>query len=157
MNPKPGGDEEERGTGPESGPFDDFAVEAGKGAGRRAGGGMAVLRAISGVAMTVAVVGALVVIGCEVVRAVRPAFGWKLKSAVPLIAIGVSYASLQFTLNRKRLELCLSLAVSAGFIFWGLEQYIPVPRIASALDNVVVLIFVTDLSLVIRSHLVKRP
>jgi hypothetical protein len=78
-----------------------------------------------------------------------------VKSALPLIGIGVSYALLQFTVPRTRAEFCLSLAVSLAFILWGAEQFVPEPRIASRMDDLVVFLFVLDLGIVIRGQLVR--
>jgi hypothetical protein len=86
----------------------------------------------------------------------RPDVTWRLKSAFPLIALGTSCALLQFTLPRTFVEFCLGLTVSAGFILWGVEQFIPQPQIAGLIDDVVVFVFVLDLSIVIRGKLRKR-
>ncbi len=83
---------------------------------------------------------------------------WRLKSAFPLIFVGISYGCLQFTLPRSWKELSLSMCVSLGFILWGGEQFVPNPAFASLIDDVVMFLFVLDLSIVIRGYLEqKRP
>jgi len=112
-----------------------------------------VLRILSGAALLCACGSALGVILLDAVHWLQQDISWKVKSALPLIGIGVSYALLQFTLPRTRTEFLLSLAVSLAFILWGLEQFIPTPRIASQIDDIVVFLFVVDLAIVIWGRL----
>jgi hypothetical protein len=113
----------------------------------------AVLKVLSGAALVFALASAAAVMVLDAAHWLQPDLPWKVKSALPLIGIGVSYALLQPTMPRTRTELLLSLAVSLAFILWGTEQFIPIPRIASQLDDVVVLLFVLDLGIVIRGRL----
>jgi len=120
----------------------------------------AVLRVMSALALAVAFATAAGIVLLDAIHWIRPDWSWKVKSAIPLICIGSSYALLQFTIPRTLVEFCLSLAVSLAFILWGVEQFIPVPRIASVVDDVVVFLFVLDLSIVIRGQLkqtLRRP
>jgi hypothetical protein len=112
-----------------------------------------VLRALSGAALVFAFGTAAGVILVDALHWLRPEVTWRVKSALPLIGIGVSYAFLQFTLPRTKREFLLSMAVSLAFILWGVEQFIPVARIASLVDDVVVFLFVLDLGIVIRGRL----
>ncbi len=43
--------------------------------------------------------------------------------------------------------------VAAAFILWGTEQFLSNQALISFIDDVVVLLFVTDLSIVIYGHL----
>jgi hypothetical protein len=110
------------------------------------------LRILSALALAFAVASAGRVILLDIGSWLRPGEAWNGNSALPLIGIGVSYALLQITLPCTRMELCLSLAVSAAFILWGLERYLPV-RIAPRVDDVVVFLFVLDLGIVILGRL----
>ena len=83
--------------------------------------------------------------------------GWCLKSAWPLIFIGISYASLLFTLPHTPAQRLLGLLVCLAFAGWGSEQFISNPSIVSLIDDMIVFLFVLDLSLVIRGHLAVRP
>ena len=112
-----------------------------------------VLRIMSALALAFAFACAAGVLALDALHWVRPDLSWKLKSALPLIGIGVSNALLQFTLPRTRTEFCLSLAVSLAFVLWGAEQFIPEPRFASLVDDLVVFLFVLDLGIVIRGQL----
>ncbi|HEX4085609.1 MAG TPA: hypothetical protein VHY22_11905 [Chthoniobacteraceae bacterium] len=137
-------------------PFDDYPSQR---EGHRAGT-LAVakrgLRILSALAMGAAFVTAAALLALDAGHMVRPEFAAHFKSAIPLICIGVSYASLQFTLPRSGMELCLGLAVSLAFVLWGAEQFIPAPRIAGMVDDAVVFLFVLDLSIVIRGKLRNR-
>jgi len=113
-------------------------------------------RIFSGLAMAAAFLTAAALLALDAGRLARPEFAAHFKSAIPLICIGVSYAALQFTLPRSGVELCLGLAVSLAFVLWGVEQFIPAPRAAGMVDDVVVFLFVLDLSVVIRGKLRGR-
>lgn len=111
------------------------------------------LRIMSALALAFAFASAAGILVLDALHSVRPDLSWKVKSALPLIGIGVSYALLQFTLPRTRAEFCLSLAASLAFVLWGVEQFIPEPRIASLVDDFVVFLFVLDLGIGIRGQL----
>ncbi|MGA3172573.1 MAG: hypothetical protein ABSE62_16345 [Chthoniobacteraceae bacterium] len=113
----------------------------------------ALLRILSAIALLFAFATACAIILLDALHYLRPDLGWRIKSALPLIGIGASYALLSFTLPRTRTEFLLGLAVSLAFILWGAEQFIPIPRIASQIDDGVVFLFVMDLAVVIRGHL----
>jgi len=138
-------------------PFDDFP--GGKGGtpvlhlARRI---TAFLRVLSGLALVFAFVTAAGILVLDACQLVRPDLPWKIKSALPLIGIGLSYALLQVTLRRRMVELCLGLAVSLAFVLWGAEQFAGLPRIASLMDDVVVFLFVLDLSVVIQGRLREK-
>jgi hypothetical protein len=114
------------------------------------------LRILSATALVTAFASAAGILALDAIHWFRPELSWKVKSALPLICIGVSYALLQFTVPRTLTEFCLSLAVSLAFVLWGVEQFIPAPQIASRIDDLVVFLFVMDLSIVIRGQLSQR-
>ncbi len=136
-------------------PFDDFAPGPGSRDTRtfHLAPVAAALRFLSGIVLVAALASAACILLLDAFYWLRPDLPWRVKSAIPLICIGVSYALLQFTLPRTRTEFCLSLAVSLAFVLWGVEQFIPIPRIASQIDDVVVFLFVLDLGIVIRGKL----
>ena len=115
-----------------------------------------VLRMMSASALVFAFLSAAGILILDVLHWVRPELSWRVKSALPLIGIGISYSLVQFTLPRTRTEFCLSLAVSLAFVLWGVEQFIPAPQIASVVDDLVVFLFVLDLSIVIRGQLKRH-
>ena len=113
-----------------------------------------VLRVVSALAFGLAIATAIIIVLLHLVCFLQPRFvPQTLRSAVPLILIGVAFASLQFTLPRTRTQILLGLMVSAAFILWGAEQFPSNPSIVSLIDDIVVLLFVIDLSIVIYGHL----
>jgi DNA replication protein DnaC len=80
-------------------------------------------------------------------------FPWALKSAVPLIAVGFSYICLIITATRSAAQRLLGFLVGLAFILWGAEQFLSNQSLAAGLDDVVVFLFVLDLSFVIRENL----
>jgi len=75
-----------------------------------------------------------------------------LKSAIPLIAIGFSYACLTVTLRRTFSQHVLGILVGLAFMLWGAEQFLTNQEIISLIDDIVVVLFVSDLSIVIRHN-----
>jgi hypothetical protein len=140
---------------PHGSAFDEFP--AGQGTPRRRPLHETPIAAVFGILSGAALVFAFASVGAVMIldaaHWLQPDLPWKVKSALPLIGIGVSYTLLQPTLPRTKAELLLSLAVSLAFILWGLEQFISMPRIASQIDDIVVFLFVMDLGLVIRGRL----
>ena len=82
---------------------------------------------------------------------------WGFKSAFPLMAIGFSYICLIATLRRTFLQRLLGFAVGLAFTLWGVEQFLRNQALISMIDDFVVLLFVFDLSLVVRSNLRDPP
>jgi hypothetical protein len=116
--------------------------------------GHRMLRVISAVALGLAITAAIVLITLRLIHCFRPdLLQWTLKSAIPLILIGVAFASLQFALPRTRAQILLGIMVAAAFILWGTEQFLSNPALVSFVDDIVVLLFVIDLSIVIYGHL----
>jgi hypothetical protein len=136
-------------------PFDDFPEDEG-GLGKRTlhlAPIAPALRIICAIALAFSFASAAGILVLDVLHRLRPDLSWRVKSAIPLIGIGISNALLQFTLPRTRKEFFLSLAVSLAFVLWGFEQFIPVPRLASLVDDFVVFLFVLDLAVVIKGQL----
>ena len=76
-----------------------------------------------------------------------------LKSAVPLISIGVSYSVLVITLRRTPSQRLVGILMGLAFVLWGLEQFLSDRTVITFLDDMVVFLFVVDLSIVIRQNL----
>jgi len=154
MNELPAGNETKP---PHELPFDDYP-EATTGWRKRTltrpGRITVILRALSATLFILALSSAAIIVVLDFIHIFQPALlDWKLKSAYPLIFIGSSYLLLQFTLLRGFTNFFLSLAVSIAFILWGTEQFLSNPMLISFIDDVVVLLFVLDLSIVIRAYL----
>jgi hypothetical protein len=111
----------------------------------------AALRLFSAVALVFAIVTAGALLFFDLAHLGGLGTSWHIKSAFPLIGIGSSYLLLQFTIPRTLFQRCLSIAVSVAFIFWGAEQFITAPHITALMDDAVVILFVSDLAMVIHS------
>jgi hypothetical protein len=121
---------------------------------RTFGRGAVALRVISAIALGLGILAAMSIVILCLLHCFQPnLLPWTLKSAVPLILIGIAFASLQFALPRTRSQMLLSLMVAVAFILWGVEQFLLNRAIASFIDDVVVFLFVLDLSIVIFGHL----
>jgi hypothetical protein len=118
----------------------------------------AVLQLLSLVALCIAALTAALLIGFHIyegLRGVPPNLPWKLKSAIPLIAVGLSYLALICMVDRTPFQRVLGFLVGSAFILWGVEQFLPDPALVSFIDDVVVFLFVLDLSIVIRENLAR--
>jgi hypothetical protein len=101
---------------------------------------------------------AVFALGLRFVHYFRPdLIPWRLKSAYPLMLAGAGFACMQFAIPRTRTQITLGLIVSAAFILWGVEQFLSNQAVASIIDDLVVFLFVLDLSIVIRGHLKSQP
>jgi len=113
-----------------------------------------VARVISAFALGCAIFGALSIVILRLVHCFQPRLlPWTLKSAYPLILIGVAFASLQFMAPRAPRQILLGLMVAVAFILWGTEQFLANRAVAAFMDDIVVFLFVLDLSIVVYGHL----
>lgn len=113
-----------------------------------------ILQLVSAVAAGLAVLSVVVVIALRIIHWFTPAFDrWSLRSGIPLILIGLSFACLQSSVRRTHGQRALGLAISFAFILWGVEQFLTNREIISFIDDLVVFLFVLDLSIVIHGAL----
>ena len=111
------------------------------------GGG---LRKASAIIGSIALITAFLLIVIRILKLVAPNLApWTLKSAFPLILVGIAFAFLQLAIPRSRTQLTLGFVVSAAFILWGTEQFLSNPALVATIDDLVVFLFVLDLSLAI--------
>ena len=83
--------------------------------------------------------------------------GKHLNGSGPLILIGMSYIALHVRFKIRAKELSQGLLLGTAFILWGSEQLISSPKLIAIIDDIVVSIFVLDLSYIIWEHLKVRP
>jgi hypothetical protein len=76
--------------------------------------------------------------------------------ALSFMLIGASYISLQLSTGRRWRELCKGVLLGLGFFLWGSEQFLPPGPLVTVMDSLVVLIFVSDLGLVIVDRLKRK-
>lgn len=109
---------------------------------------------MSAIALGLAMLAAIMLVVLRLIHWIQPSLlPWTLKSAVPLILIGIAFAFLQFALPRTPAQMVMGMLVAAAFILWGTEQFVSNLAIASRIDDLVVLLFVLDLSIVICGNL----
>ena len=75
------------------------------------------------------------------------------RSAIPLVAIGISYFALITSLRRTFGQRLAGISIGLAFVLWGLEQFLNDKAVISFIDDVVVFLFVVDLSIVVRRNL----
>jgi len=73
--------------------------------------------------------------------------------ALSFMLIGASYISLQLSTGRRWREMFKGVLLGTGFFLWGCEQFVPPGPLVTVMDSLVVLIFVSDLSLIIADRL----
>jgi hypothetical protein len=114
------------------------------------GRGAVALRFISAVSLGSAIFAAVLLLILRLIHCFQPdLLPWTFKSGIPLILIGIAFASFQFALPRARAQILSGLMVAAAFILWGTEQFLSNQAIVSFMDDMVVFLFVLDLSIVI--------
>lgn len=114
----------------------------------------ALLRLVSAITFGLAGTSACIVVVLDALHFFQPqVLPLRIKSAFPLMFVGLSYGCLQFTIPRTWKELALGLAVGSAFVLWGVEQFIGPPAVVALIDDLVMFLFVMDLSIVIRGRL----
>src|ERR1700676_5616194 len=77
----------------------------------------------------------------------------KWTGALAFMLIGASYISLQLSTHRQWNETLKRIMLGVGFFLWGCEQFLPPSFPVTVMDSIVVLIFVTELTLIIAKKL----
>ncbi len=76
--------------------------------------------------------------------------------ALSFMLVGASYISLQFSTAQHWREKLKRVLLGVGFFLWGSEQFLSRGPFATLVDSLVVIIFVSDLSLVIMDSLKSK-
>jgi len=116
------------------------------------------VQGISSGALCIAFLTAIFIVALHAFRVFgghRLDFLWMPKSAIPLMAIGISYVALVFTVPRTIAQRLLGVLVGVAFVLWGVEQFLDDQDWISFIDDIVVFLFVLDLSIVIRENLTR--
>jgi len=80
----------------------------------------------------------------------------EVSSAAPLLLIGLAYVSLQPMARPRPIESLKRLLLGLAFILWGIVQLLPPSHVAVVLGDVVIVLYVIDLSLIIKTHLQRE-
>lgn len=117
----------------------------------------AALRALSRLFFILALAGIAVLLGTDIVQHFRYTDLHARLDAWPLIAVGLSYITLQIASDHSPADRAKGIFLGIAFLLWGGEQLIDRSRIATLMDEGAVTIFVIDVSLIIWSRLTARP
>jgi hypothetical protein len=74
-------------------------------------------------------------------------------SALPLLAAGLCYLALQVVLRPRPWQLLKHAMLGAAFVLWGIVQLMPAGVLATNLGDIVIALYVFDLSLIVHSEL----
>ena len=75
-----------------------------------------------------------------------PARWADLISALPLLAVGLSFVVMQWIIRPQRTELFRNLLLAATFILWGAVQLMTKNVLAKKLGDLVIALYVVDLA-----------
>lgn len=114
------------------------------------------LRGLSALLLVSALAGVATLLALDAFNRLRLTAGHQRAGALSFILIGVSYLSLQLSSGRPWRERYKGVLLGLGFLFWGGEQFLPPGPLATILDTLVVLIFVSDLGLIILDRLKRK-
>ena len=113
------------------------------------------LRHLSAVLLISALAGLVLLVGLDAVNHLRLTPGHQRVGAWSFMLIGISYISLQLS-GGRRPDQFKGILLGFGFLFWGGEQFLPAGPLATLLDCLVVLIFVSDLAWIIAGRLRRK-
>ena len=110
-------------------------------------------RQLSAALLIAALAGTLTLLAMDAANHLSLTFAHQRTGALSFMLVGASYISLLFSDSRPWREKMQGLLLAAGFLLWGGEQFMPPGPLTTAVDSLVVSIFVTDLGLVIVNKL----
>jgi hypothetical protein len=76
--------------------------------------------------------------------------------ALSVLLIGASYICLQLGSHSHLRDKLKRIPLGVGFCIWGSESFMPTGHIITVMDNLVVIIFVSDLGFVILDSLRRK-
>lgn len=82
-----------------------------------------------------------------------PMFPHAPLSAAPLLLIGATYLGFQMLMRPKPLDLFKASIISSAFLLWGIDQLLHPGRFATTLGDVVIVLYVIDLSWIMTDRL----
>jgi hypothetical protein len=113
-------------------------------------------RALSATLFISALVAVATLLIFDVLNQLRPTSVHQQTGALAFILIGSSFIGLQLSSGRRWNEVLKEILLGTAFVLWGSEQFLPASPFVTALDSLVVLIFVCDLSSIITARLKRK-
>ena len=110
-------------------------------------------RSLSGLLFAGALGALVLLLSCDIWHRFLPTVLHQKTGALALILVGISFICLQPSEAADRMGLLKGVLLGLAFVLWGGEQFLPAGAIVTAVDSVVITIFVVDLGLVILSRL----
>jgi hypothetical protein len=77
-------------------------------------------------------------------------------SSAPLLLIGTAYLAFQLLIRAQFLDLFKALIVSCAFILWGIDQLLPSDWLATALGDIVIVLYIIDLGWMMMDRLKQQ-
>ena len=114
------------------------------------------LRNLSALLLISAVAGMVTLLVFDALNHLRLTPLHQRAGAMSFMLIGASYISLQLSSGSRWREQFKGVLLGIGFFLWGCEQFVPAGPVMTVMDSLVVLIFVSDLGLVIVDRLKRK-
>ena len=114
------------------------------------------LRSLSALLLISALAGLAALLVFDALNHLRLTAFHQRTGALSFMLIGASYISLQLATQRRWNEKFKGILLGTGFFLWGCEQFVPPGPLVTVMDSLVVLIFVSDLGLVIVDRLKRK-
>lgn len=77
-------------------------------------------------------------------------------SAAALLLAGTAYLALQLVFRPSPQELVNRIVLGSAFVLWGIQELLPAGALSVLLGDVVITLFIVDLSLIIKADLHKK-
>ena len=114
------------------------------------------LRSLSALLLISALAGMATLLVFDALNQLRLTSFHQQAGALSFMLIGASYISLQLSTGRRWRELIKGVLLGIGFFLWGCEQFVPPGPLVTVMDSLVVVIFVSDLGLIIVDRLKRK-
>ena len=113
-------------------------------------------RQLSALLLVTALAGTLCLLAFDVANHLHITFLHQRAGALAFIFVGASYICLLLSDGHPWRSHLKGLWLGTGFLLWGGEQFMEPGVVATVMDTLVVLIFVSDLGWIIANSLKKR-
>ena len=114
------------------------------------------LRSLSALLLISALAGMATLLVFDALNRLRLTSFHQQAGALSFMLIGASYISLQLSTGRRWREIFKGVLLGTGFFLWGCEQFVPPGPLVTVMDSLVVVIFVSDLGLIIVDRLKRK-